>query len=122
MLKLIDLLIFFIANIGLAYVVTQSVLLKEPRQKLSDWFYSNSLSNKVGKKKTLLQIIYSKLDYLITCIICASVWTCLPLYFLSKKTTILQVGSNFYDLIFLICCAPAATLLFNTFMLEEEEE
>ena len=121
MLKLTDLLIFFIANIGLAYVVTQSVLLKEPREKLSDWLYNNSLSNGI-KKRTLLQVFYSKLDYLITCIICASVWTCLPLYFLSKETTMLQVGSNYYDLIFLICCAPAATLLFNTFMVEEEEE
>ena len=121
MMKLIDLLIFYIANVGLAYIITQSVLLQEPRSAISRWL----LREEKETTSFVYKFISNKLDYLITCIVCASVWTSCFLFLFANKFSLIQIGSNGYDLLLIALMSPIITLIFNNFMyseIEEEEE
>ncbi len=124
MIKVLDLLILVFASIGMSYILTNSVLLKEPRELISNWLYKKSTRNLDQlKKKSLVEILYSKLDYLITCIVCCSVWTSALLYIFSYYSSLLQLEFNYYDLLLIICITPAATIYYwNTLASEEEEE
>ncbi len=119
-MKILDLIIFFLANYGFAYIVTQSVLLKEPRDFISDWFYKKYSSQE--NKSKVLKFIYKKLDYLITCIICASVWTSFILYFLFKNSSLIQISQNAYDLLIYLLMAPVFTLLLKNIIKENEND
>lgn len=118
MVKLLDLLIFYVANLGLAYIITQSVLLQEPRDALSRWL----LKEEEETQSHVFKFLCNKLDYLITCIICASVWTSCFLFLLSSKFTLIQMPSSNYDLLLVLLIAPIVTLIFNNFMYSETEE
>ena len=120
MIKLIDLIIFSMANLGLAYIVTQSVLLKEPREAISNWLYTKYTWDPKKKKSELYRTIFLKLDYLVTCIICASVWTSIILYAILPKVTLIRLGDNIYDLLFLMCIAPTVAIAFSNSFLPEE--
>ena len=118
MIKLIDLLIFYIANVGLAYIITQSVLLEEPRSGISKWL----LKEEKETKSSFYKFLANKLDYLITCIVCASVWTSCFLFLISKNFSLIQIGSNGYDLLLIVLMSPIVTLIFNNLMYSEVEE
>ena len=107
MIKLLDLFVFFLANFGFAWIVTQSVLLQDLRE---------IISNTLKKKDDFF--LFRKLNYLITCIYCASVWTSIILFNFLSKISIIEIESNWYDLLLIVCIAPAATMFFVNNLLE----
>lgn len=123
MIKLIDLSILIFASIGMSYILTNSVLFKEPREFISNWLYKKSNANlQELKNRSFLQVVYSKLDYLITCIVCCSVWTSTLLYILSSQSNLIEFEFNYYDLLLIVCIAPATTIYYWSSIASEEEE
>jgi hypothetical protein len=111
MIKLIDLLFFYIANTSLAYIATQSVLLEEPRTLLSDWLKQKENS-----------IICEKLNYLITCIICSSLWTSFIVMYFFNHSKSFSFNFDLHTILLMAACAPFATMLLWTSIPLQEEE
>lgn len=116
-MKIIDLIIFFLANYGFAYIVTQSVLLDEPR----DWL-SEKLTKLSKNTNVYFSFLLNKIEYLINCIICSSVWTVLFLSFFLSFSKLIILPVNAYDLLLYVLIAPVFTILLNKYLYVEEYE
>ena len=117
MLKITDLILFYILNWSVAWILTNSVLLKEPREAISSWLFQKEL-----KSNKFIQLICNKLDYLITCIICTGIWTSLALSYLVSKSSYLLVGSNALDYLLISLSSPFFTMLFTNIIYSDSEE
>ena len=122
MLKIIDLLLFYILNWSVAWILTNSVLLEEPREAISEWLYKkHTLSLIDTGKRSISQTLYLKLDYLITCIICTSIWTGLLICFMLGQDSYLRIGNNIVDYLMISISSPFFTMLFTKIVDNGEE-
>tara|TARA_B100001109_G_scaffold238895_1_gene221041 strand:+ start:134 stop:532 length:399 start_codon:yes stop_codon:yes gene_type:complete len=121
MMKIIDLMLFYILNWSVAWILTSSVLLKEPREYLSTWLYNKTI-NEANKNKSIFRFICNKLEYLITCIICTGIWTSLMLSYLVSKSSYLHIGSSALDYLLISLSTPFFTMVFTNIIYSNTEE
>lgn len=118
MLKITDLLLFYILNWSVAWILTNSMLLEEPRAWVSEWLTKKSQWN----SHPILAFVYNKINYLINCIICTSIWTALVLCFVITQAHYLRVGSSIVDFLLVSLSAPFFTMLLTKIIENTEED